>query len=1091
MRLIRPHLSFIPKLIVLLSFASGLSACKGDGSDPKGDGGEASSGDGDTPSGTLLVCDDDADCDDDIFCNGEESCRQGFCHVGSRIKCDDDIACTLDSCVEDSRSCESQAPDEDFDGFKDAGCVDEDGAPLGEDCDDNDSLRYPGNTEICDPEYRDEDCDPTTIGNRDADNDGYNDAQCCNEQDNGKLLCGQDCDDHKPNVNPESPEVCDFLDNNCDGKVDEGVSIKTYPDTDHDGHGDDSAKSVANCAGAVGYALINDDCDDTDPEVFKGQFEICDDKDNNCDPDRLVDEVKEQAPWFKDADGDTYGDTGSTPIFSCYRPVGRVLSQNDCNDANKTINPNAPEICDALDNDCNGWADAKAMGVNNFEDDDGDLVADADCGGEDCDDTDPRTAGGAEEVCDHIDNDCDGEVDEQTVQNIWYVDHDGDGWGVVIGSALASCNPLVGRASKFGDCDDTDNAVHPDVTEYCDDKDNDCDGLIDEGAGAYCHLDNALSTCAHGSCQVFSCVAGFSDIDGDSDNGCESPVNPADLLTGVSCASDVICSNGNICDGIETCVDSECRLGTPINCDLGGVVVQGDVTITSGTDLKALGGVETITGDVFITNTQLTSLVGLESLTTIGGSLTIVGNPKLKKLSGSALSNLEFVGGKLLVQGNDTITSVNLPSLLYAASIEISENNALTDISGYISLQEIGQSIHILDNPVLESISGFPGLTTVGGNYAVYWGDGDNVCDGNGGILIDNNYALTELTAFAALARTGGDLCVLDLNSSGPDDYYYYDYSGARGSNQFQAASISNNINFPNLHEVGGGLFVDRSTSVNEITLPQLRSATFVSFGSGSSDDKDSLITVSLPKLTSVEYFTLSSGCEFDLLDMHAIKKAGELYLNFNCATADASVPKITLDALTSADSLQISIGDYYSYLDGTTDQKIDLQLPKLSSLGTLYYNIYSDAVTEISLASLEEIEDNLNLYVESQSLKQISFPKLTSIGSSLYISGPNAAPTFERMDFSALDTVGYSVNINAQMPKVSSQSGLIMPKLALVGTSDINGDTKPDNAGPLQICTGAYDQGSQSYVNAACSIADAMPGRGYNGEAYTCGQCD
>src|SRR5690606_2743176 len=224
-----------------------------------------------------------------------------------------------------------------------------------------------------------------------------------------------------------------------------------------------------------------------DPEVFTGQFEICDEKDNNCNGD--VDEVRELAPWYKDRDGDGYGDPESTPVFSCYRIPGRVLSQNDCNDdpeeAGNTVNPNATEICDGQDNDCNGRADFKLAGVNNFEDDDDDGAADADCGGPDCNDQDPRTAEGAEEVCDRIHNDCDGEVDEQTVQNIWYIDEDGDGWGVVIGSALASCDPIAGRASNFGDCDDSNRDRKPGVAEYCDGIDNDCDGIKDEGAGVH------------------------------------------------------------------------------------------------------------------------------------------------------------------------------------------------------------------------------------------------------------------------------------------------------------------------------------------------------------------------------------------------------------------------------------------------------------------------------------------------------------------------------------------------------------------------------------------------------------------------------
>src|SRR6478609_8448317 len=555
--------------VLLLGLLLASTGCKGDDGGGGGGGGEG---------GTLIddrgiSCEEDSECDDHIYCNGQESCDSGVCRQGERVGCNDGIACTVD--------------------------------------------------------LRDEDCDPTTIGSRDADHDGYLDALCCNEQPSGKMKCGTDCDDNKSNVNPESPEVCDFLDNDCNDEVDEGVSIEMYPDQDFDGHGDDAADSVQTCAGAVGVASLHDDCDDEDPEVFLGQFEICDEKDNNCDPLRLADEVKEYAPWYKDQDGDTYGDPESTPIFSCYRPAGRVLSQNDCSDDDNKVNPNATEICDGKDNDCNGWPDAKVSGVNNFEDDDRDGVADADCGGDDCDDTDPRTAGGAEEVCDHIDNDCNGEVDERTVQNIWYIDSDGDGWGVVIGSALASCDPLQDRASKFGDCNDDEASIHPDVTEYCDGEDNDCDGATDEGASVFCKADNALSSCSHGACRIFTCTPGFADVNNDYTDGCEEEAVP--VYTGqLNCALDSECTDNNLCNGIESCVQrgegTECKRGTPVNCDLGTTVIDGNVAIHTGLDIKAIEGVDTITGDLDISYTELTSLVGLESLKTIGGSLIVRGN---------------------------------------------------------------------------------------------------------------------------------------------------------------------------------------------------------------------------------------------------------------------------------------------------------------------------------------------------------------------------------------------------------------------------------------------------------------------------------
>jgi hypothetical protein len=173
-------------------------------------------------------------------------------------------------------------------------------------------------------------------------------------------------------------------------------------------------------------------------------------------------------------------------VYSCQRIPGRVLSHNDCNDAKAAINPAAAEICDGLDNNCNGVRDFR-LGVNDFEDDDNDDVADAKCtGGEDCDDTDATTGDGKDEVCDGRDNDCDDATDEQTAQTVWFLDKDGDGFGTEQGTALARCEPIPGRAAILGDCDDSVNAIHPGAIEQCNGDDDDCNGIVDDGTNYLC-----------------------------------------------------------------------------------------------------------------------------------------------------------------------------------------------------------------------------------------------------------------------------------------------------------------------------------------------------------------------------------------------------------------------------------------------------------------------------------------------------------------------------------------------------------------------------------------------------------------------------
>ena len=254
----------------------------------------------------------------------------------------------------------------------------------GPDCNDADPSVNPGATEIPDNDV-DEDCDDVVL-RCDVDSDGAvaivcggadcddfdslcrTEADCADGDGDGVVLCAGDCDEGDDTVYPTANELCDGLDNDCDGEL---------PANEADADGD----GVTECAG---------DCDDALATAYPGGDEVCDGVDSDCDGAVPADE----------SDGDGDGD----PACS------------DCDDADPIRGSNLPEACDGIDNDCDGVV----LPGGAFGEFDNDADGAAECAG-DCNDFDATVGPGATDGCDGVDTDCNGVIDDIN-------DADGDGW---------------------------------------------------------------------------------------------------------------------------------------------------------------------------------------------------------------------------------------------------------------------------------------------------------------------------------------------------------------------------------------------------------------------------------------------------------------------------------------------------------------------------------------------------------------------------------------------------------------------------------------------------------------------------------------
>jgi|GEM_PF-821249 len=329
----------------------------------------------------------------------------------------------------------------------------------------------------------DDDCDGT-VDNGSPDFDGDGIADCVDPDDDGdNTLDADDCEPYNADIGLFAQEACDGIDNNCNGLTDEegATGCSTfYQDADGDTYGSIAAGPKCLCAADPDQfytVTVAEDCDDLAASAFPGGVETCNNVDDDCDG-TVDNNLDTTTPCFI---SNSFGTCQGTE--QCVGGAVQCVGQS----------PQA-EICNALDDDCNGQIDDGTADYDNDgdpdctdPDDDNDNFLDE----QDCQPLNENAYPGAQETCDGTDTNCNGIVDDEDAVGCFshYQDADADGYGSNLVPPKCLCGPdnfTYFNTTQTGDCNDINIDVNPGASETCNYVDDNCDGDIDEGVASPC-----------------------------------------------------------------------------------------------------------------------------------------------------------------------------------------------------------------------------------------------------------------------------------------------------------------------------------------------------------------------------------------------------------------------------------------------------------------------------------------------------------------------------------------------------------------------------------------------------------------------------
>ena len=544
-------------------------------------------------SGGDLDCDDaDQDGDGQSVNAGDCDDTDDHAYTGAPEHCSNAID---DDCDGDVDSSDSECVGTDYDG---------DGYVDFNDCDETDSMVNIAASEVCD-DGKDNDCSGGDLDCDDVDDDG--DGVTENEG---------DCDDSDISVSPDVIESCfNSTDDDCDGDIDLADSdCSAYVDSDGDGYAgsidcNDADSGINPGASEVVGDGIDQDCSGSDLTVL----EVDDDGDSYTEIDGDCDDsdatVGLASTWFADADSDGFGDV-SNFTTSCTQPSGYVTDAEDCDDADYDVNPDAIEICNEIDDDCNGTIDD---GVQDtwYRDADADGMGNALASTEACEAPEGYVADATD--CDDADANFQTEV-------TYYLDWDADDFGDATRSYSACAESVGDYIEVAGDCDDSDTAVNPEATEICGNGiDDDCDGT-----DATCSSSDTGDTADTGDTGTptdtdSSLPACTTDADSDSfiDSACEGGLDCNDADSTVNpgvydvCGDtiDQNCDDSDaICMGSIVCADNGSNLDVTLTGDVAAGLM-GTLSSVSMVGVQTWDGVAAVSGAYIDSVTPVTLTV--------------------------------------------------------------------------------------------------------------------------------------------------------------------------------------------------------------------------------------------------------------------------------------------------------------------------------------------------------------------------------------------------------------------------------------------------------------------------------------------------